>query len=64
MQLLEPVRKVLFAGSLSLLALSVALDHKFANDLPQTLPEPNALSLLAIGGVLGIALALIRRRKK
>lgn len=63
MQILEPARKALFVGSLSMLTLSFALDHHFATDAAE-LPEPNALSLLAVGAVVGIAVALIRRRKK
>ena len=64
MQILEPARKALFVGSLSMLTLSFALDHHFATDAAAELPEPNALSLLAVGAVVGIAVALIRRRKK
>ncbi|MGB7933330.1 MAG: PEP-CTERM sorting domain-containing protein [Gammaproteobacteria bacterium] len=60
------VRKILFLGGLLAITGSFLFDPFFANDqLPlQTVPEPNILPLLAIGGILGIAVALIRRFRK
>lgn len=59
----EHSRKALFFTSLSAIGLSVVLDANFATD-GISLPEPNMLSLLAIGGVAGVVAALIGRRKK
>lgn len=64
MQILEPARKTLFVGSLLMLTLSFVLDHYFATDAGNLVPEPSALSLLAVGAVAGIVVSLLRRRKK
>jgi hypothetical protein len=60
------VRKILFLGGLLAITGSFLFDPFFANDQlpPQSVPEPNILPLLAIGGILGIAVALIRRFRK
>ena len=56
-------RKVLFFGGLIAITLSVVLDPQFATDLARPLPEPSALSLLALAGAMGVVVSLIRRRK-
>lgn len=64
MTMMKIKRKVLFFTGLALLALSVVLDARFANDRPSvTVPEPTSLSLLALGGVAAAVVSLIRRRK-
>jgi hypothetical protein len=60
------LRKILFLGSLLAIAASFLFDPLFARDIlpPVAAPEPNILSLLAIGGIVGIAVSLIRRSRK
>jgi uncharacterized membrane protein YjfL (UPF0719 family) len=58
------IRKFLFVGGLTAIILSFVLDSVFANDEVVDVPEPNILSLIALGGVVAIGLSVIRRRKK
>ena len=63
MTIIEFARRALFFTGLALLPLSVILDARFASDATQV-PEPASLSLLALGGALGIVVSLIRRPQK
>ena len=58
------LRKFLFAAGLAAITLSIGLAPYFARDDVAPVPEPGTLPLLALGGVVAMALALARRRKK
>ena len=59
------IRQILLGGGLTAITLSFVLDYMFATDAgPINVPEPNILSLLAVGGVVAVGLSVIRRRKK
>jgi hypothetical protein len=57
-------RTLLFWFGITAIAMSILLDKFFATDTNIDVPEPSVVSLLAVGGVVGIAAAVIRRRKK
>ena len=59
------IRKILLVSGLTAITLSFVLDYMYATDPPPVnVPEPNILSLLALGGVVAVGLSVISRRKK
>jgi hypothetical protein len=54
----------MFLIGLSLVAVGLLFDGSFANDLPVSVPEPDALALMGLGGAAMMVAALVRRRKK
>ena len=58
------LRRVLFGSGLTAVMMSMLLDGHFATDATVQVPGPTPLALLAIGGVGGIVVSLIRRRRK
>jgi hypothetical protein len=63
MSMADNLRRILFACGLTSVMMSVLLDGQFATDVVRV-PGPTPLALLAIAGVGGIVVSLIRRRKK
>ena len=59
------IRKWLFFVGLTAIMLSFILDNNFATDFPPgTVPEPNILALLGIGGAVAMLVSLFRRPRK
>ena len=63
MSLADTARKLLAGGSLMAIVMSFVLDPSFATDAV-SVPEPATTALVAIAGVTGLAVSVIRRRKK
>ena len=61
-------RFLLFFGGLAAVLLSVALQGSFPTDPapvpPVGVPGPSSFSILALGGMLMMVLAVVRRRSK
>lgn len=67
MVLADAARKLLVASGLVALTLSLLINPNFARDNstpPKPVPEPTTTALLAVAGAAGIAMGVIRRRKK
>ena len=62
----DNARKSLVVAGLLALTLSFVLDSRFAADEPDppTVPEPVTATLLAVAGVTGLGMGMLRRRKK
>ena len=63
----EMHRALLFFSGVGAILLSIVLQSPYARDLAPpvvSVPEPSTASLFAIGGILAIAISLIRRRSK
>ena len=64
MSFADNARKLLVGAGLLALTLSFVLDRSFATDAAPPVPEPATTTLLAVVGVAGVAMGVIRRRKK
>ena len=60
----DNARKLLAGSGLLALTMSFVLDRTFATDDVVSVPEPATATLLAIAGVAGLGMGLVRRRKK
>jgi hypothetical protein len=63
MSVADNARKLLVGASLLALTMSFVLDRIFATDAVPV-PEPATVTLLAVAGVAGLGMGLLRRRKK
>ena len=67
MSFADNARKLLVVAGLLAVTMSFVLDSRFATDEidpPPSVPEPVTATLLAVAGVTGLGMGVLRRRKK
>ena len=67
MSFADNARKLLVVAGLLTVTMSFVLDSRFATDVidpPPSVPEPVTATLLAVAGVTGLGMGVLRRRKK